>query len=80
MMMLVKQRGDTVNGPMMGKAVLTESLYQASVLDPGTGSAVSVKMTPCVMLLMVTVNGKMMDVLENGPEANVPDLLTESVV
>ena len=80
MMTSVRQPGGTVSGLMTVLDVLMESLYKESVQDPRTGSAVSVKMTPCVMLLMVIVNGKMMDVLENGPEANVPDLLTGSAV
>ena len=80
MMTSVRQLGDTVSGLMTVLDVLMESLYKESVQVPRTGSAVSVKMTPCVMLLMVTVNGKMMDVLENGPEANVPGLLTGSAV
>ena len=37
-------------------------------------------MIPCVTTLMVTVNGRMMDVLVNGLQANVPGLLTESAV
>ena len=80
MMMLVRQPGDTVSGLMTVLDVLMESLYEESVQVRRTGSAVSVKMTPCVMLLTVTVNGKIMDVLENGPEANVPGLLTGSAV
>ena len=37
-------------------------------------------MIPCVTTLMVTVNGRMMDVLVNGLQANVPGLLTGSAV
>ena len=37
-------------------------------------------MIPCVTMLTVTVNGRMMDVLVNGLQANVPGLLTGSAV
>ena len=37
-------------------------------------------MIHCVTMLMVTVNGRMMDVLVNGLQANVQGLLTGSAV